>query len=83
MLTNVVERGAPFQLTTDPVSKFVPVTVTVKPAGLQYAVEVGEIDVIVGPAAAGVLIVKGTTFDTSVVFVAYMFEEPETAEPGI
>jgi hypothetical protein len=27
--------------------------------------------------------VKGTTFDTSVVFVAVVPEDPETAEPGI
>lgn len=37
-LTNVVERGEPFQFTTSPAAKPVPFTVKMKPVGLQYGV---------------------------------------------
>src|SRR5260370_41583588 len=49
-LTNVVSRGDPFQLTTDPLTKLVPFTVRVKPAGLQYDVEDAKIEVTAGAA---------------------------------
>ena len=38
-LTNVVVRGVPFQLTTDPATKFVPFTTSVKPDEPQYGIE--------------------------------------------
>jgi hypothetical protein len=53
VLTKVVGRGAPFQFTTNPFTKFVPVTSKVKPVGLQYGVEAiwvvdAESEVMVG-----------------------------------
>jgi len=54
----VVVRGVPFQLTTDPATKFVPFTTSVKPDEPQYGIEaIGvedgeiEVDVIVGAEA--------------------------------
>lgn len=38
-LTNVVARADPFQSTTDPFTKFVPVTVSVNPVGVHEGVE--------------------------------------------
>jgi hypothetical protein len=88
VLTNVVARAEPFQLTTDPLTKFVPFTVNAKPVGLQYGADDIEVDgatreVIVGAGSGTGLTVKNTTFDTSVVVVAVVPEAPETAEPGI
>jgi hypothetical protein len=42
-----------------------------------------ESEVTVGSGPDVGLIVKFTTFDCSVVVVAVVLEEPETAEPGI
>lgn len=47
-LKKVVGRGEPFQLTTSPFTKPVPVTVSVRPVGAQKAVELGEMDEICG-----------------------------------
>jgi len=54
----VVVRGVPFQLTTDPATKFAPFTTSVKPDEPQYGIEaIGveddeiEVDVIVGEEA--------------------------------
>jgi len=76
-------RGEPFQLTTDAASKFVPVTVRLKPVALQYGVEVCESEVTVGVCPSAVLIVKLKMFDNSVVVVAPVLEVGETDEPGI
>ena len=87
-LTNVVARCEPFQFTTDELSKFAPVTVSVNPVAPQYGV--AGIEVVDAESAAIVgaepdvgLMVKFTKFDTSVVVVAVVPEAPETAEPGI
>jgi hypothetical protein len=78
----VVARGEPFQFTTAPFTKFVPFTVSVKLLGLQNgvdAIEFGgaERDEIVGAGPAAGLIVKRTMFDTSVVVVAVVLEDPD------
>jgi hypothetical protein len=89
-LTKVVVRGVPFQLTTEAATKFVPFTTSVNPDAPQYGMEaIGvedgeiEVEVIVGGGGGCGPIVKFTRFDTSVVVVAVVPEDPETAEPGI
>jgi hypothetical protein len=89
-LTNVIACGVPFQLTMEAAAKFVPFTISVNPDGPQYGMEaIGvedgeiEVEVIVGGGGGCGPIVKFTRFDTSVVVVAVVPEEPETAEPGI
>jgi len=97
VLTKVVGRAAPFQytmqwltakpFTVESFTKFVPFTVSVMPAALQYGVEAcevvdAEIEVTVGAGPEALPIVKKTTFETSVVFEP-VFDVPETAEPGI
>lgn len=77
-LTKVVVCAVPFQFTIASFVKFVPVTVSVKPCALQYGVEAAEVvdadsEVIAGGVAGVAPIVKRTTFDTTVVTVAYMF----------
>ena len=47
-LTNVVVRAVPAKLTTEAETKFVPLTVSVKPDALPATALVGEIDAIVG-----------------------------------
>jgi len=47
-LTNVVARGAPFQLTTELFTKSVPFTVSVRPVRLQDAVDGAVTDVMAG-----------------------------------
>lgn len=74
-LTKVVVCGAPFQVTSASLVKFVPVTVSVKPCALQYGVEGAEVvdadsEAIAGGVPSAAPIVKRTTFDTSVVTVA-------------
>ncbi len=81
-LTNVVGRGVPFQLITEPLRKFVPVTRSVKVALPAPRFE-GESCVIVGAAAVEPVTVNRTMFDNSVVPVALEPEEPDTAEPGM
>jgi len=44
----VVTRGEPFQFTTSPFTKPVPVAVSVRPVGAQKGVEAGEIDEMTG-----------------------------------
>ena len=87
-LPKVVARGNPFQFTTEPFAKFEPFTVNVNPLGWQYGVDESEVegaetDVITGAGPAAAPILKLTMFETSVVVVAVVLEDPETAEPGI
>jgi hypothetical protein len=89
-LTKVVARGVPFQLTTEAATKFVPFTTRMNPDAPQYGMEATgveegeiEVEVIVGGGGGCGPIVKFTRFDTSVVVVAVVPEDPETAEPGI
>jgi hypothetical protein len=89
-LTKVVGRGVPLQLITEAATKFVPFTTRVNPDAPQYGMEATgvedgeiEVDVIVGGGGGAAPIVKFTRLDTSVVVVAVVPEDPETAEPGI
>jgi hypothetical protein len=77
-LMKVVVCAAPFQFTIASLVKFVPFTVRVKPCELQYGVEAAEVvdadsDAIAGGVPWAALIVKRTTFDTSVVVVLLTF----------
>jgi hypothetical protein len=61
--------------------KFVPFTVKVKPCGLQYGVKAAAVvdadtEVIVGGVPGGVLMVKSTTFEISVVVVLLTLDAP-------
>src|SRR5438552_2423368 len=55
LLTNVVVRAAPFQRTTDPLTKFVPFTVSVKAAAPEVAVP-GDSEPIVGTGLVVVIV---------------------------
>ncbi len=59
LLENVVVRAAPFQFTTEPVTKFEPLTVSVK-AGPPAVALLGEIELIAG---TGLLMVNVIAFD--------------------
>jgi hypothetical protein len=77
-LMKVVVCAAPFQSTSASLVKFVPVNVSVKPCALQYGVEAANVvdadsEVIAGGVPCAGPIVKGTTFDTSVVVVLLTF----------
>jgi hypothetical protein len=87
-LPKVVWRGKPFQFTAESFVKFEPFTVNVKPLAWQYGVDESEddgaeTDVITGAGPAVAPILKTTRLDTSLVVVAVVLEDPETAEPGI
>lgn len=65
-----------------------PVTVSVKPCGLQYGVEAAKVvdaesEVIAGGVPGVAPIVKRTTSDISVVVVLLTFCVADCAEPGI
>jgi hypothetical protein len=66
--TNVVVRAAPFQLTFEVESKFVPFTVKVNWA-LPAMVELGLIDVVVGLAASTVLAADSTRTSGKILFM--------------
>src|SRR5579862_5510882 len=78
-LTKVVAWAVPFQFTVASLVKFVPVTVSVNPWVLQYGVDApepggdAESALMEGGVPGDALIVKKTTFDTSVVVVLLTF----------
>jgi hypothetical protein len=81
-LTKVVGCAVPFQFTVASLVKFVPLTVSVNPCGLQYGVKAAAVvdadtEVIVGGVPGGVLMVKSTTFEISVVVVLLTFDVPD------
>lgn len=87
----MVARAEPFQLTTESLVKFVPVTVSVNPLGLQYGVDAcdvvdAESDVIAGGVPGLGVTVKITMLETSVVVVTlplFGLDVGDTAEPGM
>lgn len=89
-LTKVVALGGavPFQLTTESLVKFDPLTVSVNPVGLQYGDEAAEVvdadsEVMDGGVPGVEVIVKRTTLEISVVVVLLTFCVADWAEPGI
>src|SRR5437660_138860 len=61
-LTNIVARGLPFQSTTEAATKFVPLTIRVKPAVPALAL-LGDSELIVGTRLGGMLIVNVRALD--------------------